>query len=287
MQIDKRFLPQAKDRISCVYVEKARIEQTEYAIQIIRNGTDIIELPISNAAALFLGPGATITHRAVQNITEVGCSVVWCGQNAWRFYAGGEPGTKSSKNILTQMQYHESKMKHSQVVRKMYQMRYPDERLKSKSIQELQGMEGVHVQRLYQMLASQYHIEWTGRQSQCVESQDLVNKCLTYNNQILYGVIRSVLHMMGYSTAIGFIHTGHMNSFVFDIADLYKEQTSIPVAFAYCSKNNDFNAANLFQKMRGAMDDIKIMQQIPKDLKILFGDADNNTEADSCEWWSV
>lgn len=269
---DKRILPRAKDRISFLYVDKSRIEQTEYAIQIIQSGRKITEIPISTIAALFLGPGTTITHMAIRNICESGCSIVWCGDGGWRFYASGTSGTNSSKNILTQMEFHESKVKHLAIVRKMYQMRYPDAHLKSKSIAELRGLEGYRVQNLYNTLALKYNIEWDGRRYKVddFESQTLINQCLTFSNQILYGIVRGVLHIMGFSSAIGYIHTGHMESFVFDIADLYKEQLTIPASFEYCYKYNYFDRQKLESMIRQYIVDIKLMKRMPKDIMSLF-----------------
>lgn len=269
---DKRILPKAKDRISFLYIEKARIEQTEYAIQIVQSGRRITEIPISTIAALFLGPGTTITHTAIKNVCDSGCSIVWCGEGLWRFYASGVSGTNSNKNILKQMEYHESKVKHLAIARKMYQMRYPDASIKSKSINELRGFEGQRVQNLYNELADRYGIEWSGREYQVdnFESQNLINQCLTFSNQVLYGIVKGVLNIMGFSPSIGYIHTGHIDSFVFDIADFYKEQLTIPVSFEYCSHNSLFDRKSLERQLRLKIIEIDLMKRIPQDLNKLF-----------------
>ena len=43
--------------------------------------------------------------------------------------------------------------------------------------------------------------------------------------------------MAGYSPGIGFLHTGKPLSFVYDIADLFKFDTVVPVAFQTAAKN--------------------------------------------------
>lgn len=229
---ERQLLPRSDNRISCIFIEKGRIEQTEFSIQVIR-GSTVSEIPIAVIGAIFLGPGTTITHEAVKTICDVGCSIIWCGMEQWRFYAAGESGTKSSKNLLKQIHYHENQTLHIKIVRLMYKMRYPDEHLSRKFLVELRGIEGMHVKKLYEELAERYHIEWKGRSYKVddFESQDSINRALTIAHQILYGIIRSVLHLTGFSSAIGFIHTGKMDSFVYDMADLYKERLSIPIAF--------------------------------------------------------
>lgn len=247
---ERQLLPRSDDRISYIYIEKGRIEQTEFSIQVVRELT-ISEIPIATIGAIFLGPGTTITHEAVKTICDVGCNIIWCGMEQWRFYAAGAPGTASSKNLLKQMHYHENKTLHMQVVRSMYRLRYPDEYLSRKSLSELRGIEGIHVKKLYEDLAEQYEICWSGRSYKVddFESQDNINRALTTAHQVLYGIIKSVLHLTGFSSAIGFIHTGKMDSFVYDMADLYKEKVSIPVAFETVSKN----PVNLDSSVREAM----------------------------------
>ena len=276
---ERQLIPRSDDRISFIYIEKARVEQTEYIIQVAR-GRTVSELPIATIGAIFLGPGTTITHEAVKTICDVGCSLIWCGMEQWRFYAAGVPGTSSSKNLLRQVRYHESKTLHMQVVRLMYKMRYPDEHLSRKSLDELRGIEGVHVKELYEELAMKYEIQWSGRSYKVndFKEQDTINRALTTAHQVLYGIIRSVLHLTGFSSAIGFIHTGKMDSFVYDMADLYKEKISIPIAFETVSKNlADLDSA-VREAMREKVLEFRLLKQIVKDLKILFECSDKDVK---------
>ena len=274
---ERQLLPRSDDRISYIYIEKGRIEQTEFSIQVVRELT-ISEIPIATIGAIFLGPGTTITHEAVKTICDVGCSIIWCGMEQWRFYAAGAPGTKSSKNLLKQMRYHESKTLHMQVVRDMYKLRYPDEHISRKSSSELRGIEGMHVKKLYEELAEQYSIHWSVRSYKVddFESQDDINRALTTAHQVLYGIIKSVLHLTGFSSAIGFIHTGKMDSFVYDMADLYKEKVSIPVAFETVSKNPVNLDSSVREAMRGKILELHLLKHIVNDLKMLFNCEDED-----------
>ena len=60
---------------------------------------------------------------------------------------------------------------------------------------------------------------------------DPINRALSAANSCLYGVCHAAIVAAGFSPALGFIHTGKMLSFVYDVADLYKTETSIPIAF--------------------------------------------------------
>ena len=148
MNIDKQLLPQVKNKISFLYIEMAKITQKDYSIVIIRKEEEI-SIPISQINCLILGIGTSITHEAIKIISLYGCTIVWMGQNLNHFYTYGVPLTNSSKNILIQSKCHESKILSLIVVRKMYEIRYPNEKLKSKTKQELLGFEGKKVQNLY------------------------------------------------------------------------------------------------------------------------------------------
>ena len=119
---DKHLLSKARDRISYMYIEYARLEQTNYSVAIVQ-GNNVAEIPITTISAIFLGPGTTITHEAIKNFAAAGVSLIWCGAEEWRMYVAGAPCTTSAKNILIQMRCHESKIKHMDIVRKMFSPR--------------------------------------------------------------------------------------------------------------------------------------------------------------------
>ena len=73
---NKHLLTRAEDRISFLYIQYARIEQTEYAVQVIQ-GKTTAEIPITTVNCMLLGPGTSITHKAVANTTAAGWGVIW------------------------------------------------------------------------------------------------------------------------------------------------------------------------------------------------------------------
>ena len=57
------------------------------------------------------------------------------------------------------------------------------------------------------------------------------NRCLSSATACLYGVCEAAILAAGYAPAVGFIHTGKPQSFVYDIADIFKFDTVVPAAF--------------------------------------------------------
>lgn len=282
--MNKKILNRSENRVSFLYVEFARLEETEFSVQIIQKHK-LVEIPISAINCILLGPGTTITHGAIKMLSDCGCAIQWCGQDSFYYYCSALPGTNSGKNILLQSKYHENNTLHMAVVYKMYSIRYAGENLTNKSLEELRGIEGKKVKELYNELASQYDIIWKGRSynTSDLSTQDITNQCLTYCNKFLYAIIKSVINYLGFSPSLGFIHTGNIDSFVFDIADLYKEKSTIPCAFKVSSESQGDVYHSCRKELRKYIEEISLMKTIPKDLLALFPDADN-LPTEICLW---
>lgn len=268
---NKQLLTKAIDRISFLYIEYAKLEQSEFGIQ-IRREDKIAEVPITTITCLILGPGTSITHRAVENIAKAGCSICWMGSDLAVFYTYGLPTTEKAKNILTQAKFHESKMLHTEVIHKMFEYRYPDSHIKSKTIQELRGMEGQRVKAVYNEMAQKYQVPWSGRRYNLknFDGDDLVNKYLSALNHVFYAITCAVIQMLGYSPALGFIHTGHVNAFVFDVADLFKEELTIPLAFKLASDTTEFDRNRMLTEYRSELFSKKIVKRMVDIVTNLF-----------------
>lgn len=112
-------------------------------------------------------------------------------------------------------------------------MRFPGEDVTGLTMQQLRGREGARVRRLYRAHSERTGIEWTRRDydTEDFDAGTPVNQALSAANTSLYGVVHAVIVALGCAPGLGFVHTGHVLSFVFDIADLYKADVSIPIAF--------------------------------------------------------
>jgi len=87
-------------------------------------------------------------------------------------------------------------------------------------------------------LAQRYGVTWSRRNDDHTDwgSGEMPNRCLSSATACLYGITEAAILAAGYATAIGFIHTGKPLSFVYDIADLFKFETVVPVAFQVASQ---------------------------------------------------
>ncbi|MDA6076181.1 CRISPR-associated endonuclease Cas1 [Edwardsiella anguillarum] len=164
----------------------------------------------------------------------------------------------------------------------MFAYRFPDADLAGKSLKEMMGMEGSRVRALYQQKAQQYGVGWRGRQyiPGKMEISDTTNRVLTSANAALYGILCSALHAMGYSPHMGFIHSGSPLPFVYDLADLYKENLCIDLAFSLTREMaGRYEKALVSSRFRERVIELNLLASVARDIPQLLGGA--NIDADS------
>ena len=268
---DLHILPKFRDGWSYLYVEHCKIDQEARSIAIHDTGGKV-PVPCANLAMLMLGPGVSITHAAVLVLADHGCLVVWCGEQGVRFYAVGMGETRSSSNFLHQARmwaYNKSRL---QVVRRFYQLRFLEKLDPELTLQQIRGMEGVRVREAYARASRKTGVPWSGRsyKRDKWKSSDPVNRALSAANSCLYGICHAAIVSAGFSPALGFIHTGKMLSFVYDVADLYKTKVTIPAAFQATAEGT----SRLERRVRIACRDMfvstRLLANIIKDVQIVL-----------------
>jgi CRISP-associated protein Cas1 len=269
---DLHLLPKIRDSWSYLYVEHCRIDQEDKAIAIHDAGGKT-PVPCAALALLMLGPGTAITHAAIGTLAENGCLVMWCGEEAVRFYAIGMGETRSSRNLLAQASLWADSASRLAVVIRMYRMRFDEDVPVDVTLQELRGREGIRVRQSYANASRDTGIRWEGRsyRSSNWRSADVVNRALSCANSCLYGLCHAAIVSAGFSPALGFIHTGKMLSFVYDIADLYKTEVSIPIAFAAVREGDTQIEARVRKACRDAFHGKRLLERIVPDIQSALG----------------
>ena len=272
-------LPRAQDRMTFLYLERCKINRSNGAIT-AQDDKGIVHIPAAAVSVLLLGPGTDISHRAVELAGDNGVSIIWVGEHGVRYYAHGSALTNHSTYLLRQAEIVSNTRKHLKAAKAMYQMRFPDEDVSDLTMQQLRGREGSRIRHLYQDLSVKYNVPWTGRDydPQDYGSGDPVNKSLSAGNSCLYGLTHAVICALGCSPGLGVVHVGHELSFVYDIADLYKAETSIPLAFEIAAENPHDIGAETRRRMRDRFKDGHILDRMVHDIKYLLSDGDLKEE---------
>jgi CRISP-associated protein Cas1 len=227
-----------KDRVSVLFVEYGQLDVLDGAFVMIDKTGVRTHIPVGSIGCLMLEPGTRVSHAAVVLAARVGCLLVWVGEAGVRLYAAGQPGGARADRLLYQARLALDDDARLKVVRKMYAMRFNEEPPARRSVDQLRGIEGARVRKMYELLARQFGVPWTGRNYDHTTwgSGDLPNRCLSAATACLYGITEASVLAAGYAPAVGFIHTGKPQSFVYDIADIFKFETVVPVAFRIAAR---------------------------------------------------
>lgn len=223
-----------KDRNSMMFIGMGRIDVRDGAFVVVDdvNG-ERMHIPVGSIACLLLEPGTRISHAAIKLAATTGTLLIWVGEAGVRVYSVGQPGGARSDKLLYQAKLALDPDLRLKVVRKMFELRFGDVAPARRSVDQLRGIEGARVRKTYQKLALQYDVKWKGRRydPKDWEKGDVINQCISAATACLYGVTEAAILAAGYAPAIGFLHTGKPLSFVYDIADIIKFDTVVPVAF--------------------------------------------------------
>lgn len=245
----------------------------------VSNGIDAhgncIRLPVATINCLLLGPGTSITHEAVKVASAANCGVCWVGEDSLLFYAAGFTSTATTRNLLRQARLAMDEKKSLAVAKKMFSSRFPGVNLENKNLKELMAMEGLRMRELYAQKAEQYGVGWKGRKYEPgkFELSDLTNQILTSTNAALYGILCSCVHSLGYSPHIGFVHSGSPLPFVYDLADLYKAEFTVDLAFSLTlSMAGEYDKYLVGDAFRQRVIDRDLLSMIARDIDDLVGD---------------
>lgn len=266
-------LPMLRDRYPFLYLEHGRLEIDDSSVKWISADREVFRLPAAVISTLLLGPGTSITHEAVKILAELNCTVCWVGEDSLRFYAVGETPTANTRNFKKQMLLAADPAKSLKIARKMFAVRFPQEDLSGKNLQELMLLEGSRIQQLYNELAQKYFIAWKGRVYKVGDFKlsDVTNKLITSSNAALYALITSIVHTLGLSPHMGFIHSGSPLPFIYDIADLYKAELVFDLAFSLTGKMcGEYDRALAISEFRQRVIACDFMKRCPADIMELL-----------------
>jgi CRISPR-associated protein Cas1 len=264
-------LPRLRDSLSYHYIEKAIIDRNHNAIEVIQeDGRTLV--PAAWLSLIILGPGTSISHAAIKVLMENGCSILWAGEEGMRCYAQGTGETRKAYHMIRQAELVCDRGKREEVVRKMYQMRFDEILDVGMSLAQIRGKEGVRVRKAYVQASKEYGVPWQGRRYERSDwlYGDQINRTLSAANALLNGICHSAIVAGGYSPALGFVHTGRTLSFVYDIADLYKTEITIPAAFETVAESQMNTESRVREKCRQCFIEKKLLGQILKDVDKLL-----------------
>lgn len=278
------MLPRVADSLSFLYLDAVRVVQDDTGV-CARVGppggsSDRVYLPTAALSCVLLGPGTSITQPALTTLARHGTTVVCTGSGAVRAYSGIQPSSLTTYWLEKQALAWASEDQRLAVATRMYLHRFGDGIPPGASLAQLRGIEGQRVKAMYKLLAQKHRIARFRRNYDPAawEIQDPVNLALSAANTCLYGVVHSAILAMGCSPALGFIHSGTQHAFVYDVADLYKAEITIPLAFSLHNSTHPEQDAR--RKLREKFRLFKLLPRIVTDIQQLLDSESSRDQLD-------
>lgn len=260
-----------EDRITFLHLERCTVSRDSNAITATdEKGT--VHIPAAALSSVLLGPGTRITHHAMMLLATCGVTVVWVGEEGVRYYAHGASLARSTRLLEAQAAAVSNTRSRLAVARAMYEMRFPDEVVSTLTMQQLRGREGARVRWIYRQESDRTGVDWRRRDydPDRFDDSDAINQALSAAHSCLYGVVHAAVVSLGCAAGLGFVHTGHSRAFVYDIADLYKADVTIPIAFDVVSEESTDVSGDTRRRVRDALRESEVLARCVKDIKRLL-----------------
>ncbi len=189
-------------------------------------------IPYQMVSCFLLQPGTTVSHDVLRILARHGTGLAAVGQGGVKLYASMPFGPDESARARRQAELWANPDRRTWVARRMYGWRL-GEVLPAEDLNTLRGIEGSRVKKSYQRLADQFGIKWFGRRYDRAnpESTDLPNQAINHAAKALHAAAMMAVAVTGTIPQLGFIHEASGIAFTLDIADLFRETITLPIAF--------------------------------------------------------
>ncbi len=234
--LEKARIPHG-DRHGLVWLDRGRLEVEDGCLRFVTAGggelaTGDYQIPHQSLSILLLGPGSSVTHDALRLLARHGCALAAIGEGGVRFYTAPPLMPDSSALARAQVTAWADPDSRMAVARAMYAIRF-DEIVRTRDIAVLRGQEGARIKRSYQLAAERFGIAWKGRNYDRDDPNagDLPNQAINHAASAMRAAACIAVASVGAIPQLGFIHEDSGQSFVLDIADLYRHDVTLDIAF--------------------------------------------------------
>lgn len=192
----------------------------------------IDQIPHQAVSMILLGPGSSVTHDALRLLARHGTLLAAVGQDGVRSYTAPPLMPDRSDVARRQAELWGNPRRRISVARRMYALRL-GEILPHRELDTLRGIEGARVKSLYRLMADKHGIEWNGRHYDRAnpDTADIPNQALNHAATAVQAAAAIAVQALAALPPLGFIHEDSGQSFVLDIADLFRDTVTLQIAF--------------------------------------------------------
>lgn len=189
-------------------------------------------IPFQMVSCVLMQPGTSVSHDALRLLARHDTCLVCVGEDGVRFYASLAAGPDTSARARRQAAMWSDPQRRTGAVLQIYAWRL-GEILPATDLDALRGIEGARMKETYRRLAAQFGIDWHGRRYDrgAPEDADIANQAINHAASAVEGAALTAVAASGALPQLGFIHEDSGNAFALDVADLFRDEILLPIAF--------------------------------------------------------
>ncbi|SAL59206.1 CRISPR-associated endonuclease Cas1 [Caballeronia cordobensis] len=229
--LDTSRVPHA-DRHGLLWLERGALNVIDGCLS-FASGQHVDQIPHQSVSMILLGPGSSVTHDALRLLARHGTLLAAVGVDGVRTYTAPPLMPDRSDVARRQAELWGNARRRLSVARHMYALRL-GEVLPHRDLDTLRGIEGARVKTIYRLRAEQFGIDWEGRRYDRAnpDAADLPNQAINHAATAVQAAAAIAVQALAAIPQLGFIHEDSGQAFVLDIADLFRDDVTLSIAFA-------------------------------------------------------
>lgn len=244
------------DRHGLIWLSRGRLFVEDGTLRFVCTQSDDLDagdyaIPYQNVSLILLGPGTTVSHDALRILARHGTLLAAVGEGGTKFYTAPPMGQGRSKVARAHARLWADESERLSLARRMYAFRF-GKILPHKDIAVLRGIEGSRMKETYRITADRFRVPWEGRRynRDRPDDADIPNQAINHAATFVESAADVAVAAVGALPPLGFIHEDSSNAFTLDIADLFRAEITIPLAFRVARKVLDDNRLSLERTLR-------------------------------------
>jgi CRISPR-associated protein Cas1 len=244
------------DRHGLLWLEYGKLSVEDGTLRFVAAKSETLDagdyaIPYQAVSMILLGPGTSITQDVLRLCARHGTLIAAVGEGGVKSYTAPPLGQGRSDVARVHAERWADPKRRLDTARRLYAWRF-GRVLPHRDIETLRGIEGARVKESYRLTAQRFGIEWHGRRydRQNPNAADLPNQAINHAATFVEAAADIAVAAVGALPPLGFIHEDSSNAFTLDIADLYRLDLTLPLAFGAVRAYQERKTDNLEREVR-------------------------------------
>jgi len=244
------------DRHGLVWLEHGRLSVEDGTLRFVAAKSESFDpgdyaIPYQAVSMILLGPGTGLTHDVLRLAARHGLLIAAVGEGGVKCYTAPPMGQGRADVARAHASRWADPKQRLDTARRLYAWRF-GRVLPHRDIETLRGIEGARIKESYRLVAQRFGIEWRGRRYDRDNplAADLPNQAINHAATFVEAAADIAVAAVGALPPLGFIHEDSSNAFTLDVADLYRVDIVLPLAFGAVQAVTQGKADNLEREVR-------------------------------------